>query len=57
MTGYIRGQVMTGYAPGSTATIKNVSATTWDTNVYITHVRNDYGDCVSKLFFRVPSEF
>lgn len=57
MTGYIRGQVMTGYAPGSTATLKNVSATTWDTNVYITHVRNDYGDCVSKLFFRIPSEF
>lgn len=56
-TGYIRGQVMTGYAPGSVATLKNVNATTWDGTAFLTHVRNDYGECTSKLFFRKPSEF
>lgn len=57
LTGYVRGQVMTGYAPGSTAVIKNVNASTWDGGVFLTHVRNDYGDCTSKIFFRKPSEF
>lgn len=57
LTGYVRGQVMTGYAPGSTAVIKNVNASKWDGGVFLTHVRNDYGDCTSKIFFRKPSEF
>lgn len=56
-TGYIRGQIMTGYAPGSVATIKNASSSTWDGSVFLTHVRNDYGECTSKLFFRRPAEF
>lgn len=55
-TGYIRGQVMTGYAAGSTAVLKNISATAWDGSVFLTHVRNDYGECMSKLFFRQPVE-
>lgn len=54
MTGYVRGQVMTGYAAGSAVVFKNTNTATWDGNAFLTHIRNDYGDCVSKLFFRKP---
>ncbi len=54
MSGYVRGQVMTGYAPGSCARIENASSSTWDGFIFLTHVRNDYGDCSSKIFFRKP---
>lgn len=56
LTGYMRGYVMPGYAAGSCAVLKNTRATSWDGLVFLTHVRNDYGECQSKIFFRKPLE-
>lgn len=55
-TGYIRTPVLTGYAAASSATLKNARAVSWDGDVFLTHVRNDYGACESKIFFRHPLE-
>lgn len=55
-TGFVKGYVITGYAPGSAAVIKNPRAPSWDGNVFLTHIRNDYGECASKIFFRKPLE-
>lgn len=54
LTGYVRGNVMTGYAAGSCAALKNPRAPSWDGVVFLTHVRNDYMNCWSKIFFRKP---
>ena len=56
MTGYIRGDISLGYAAGSCANIKNPRASSWDGDVFLYHVRNDYANNESKLFFRKSLE-
>ena len=54
--GYMYGRIMTGYAAGSCALLKNAKAHAWDGQVFLTHVRNDYVNCRMKIFFRKPLE-
>lgn len=53
-TGHIYSSVLTGYAAASMAKLENERAPSWDGDVFLTHVRNDYGRGESKLFFRRP---
>ena len=54
--GYVRTPIMTGYAAASTVELKNVRAPSWDGAVIIDHLRNDYSQGKSKVFFRRPLE-
>ena len=57
MTGYIKtAGVMPGYAAASTAKLVNQRAPSWDGVVFLHHVRHDYAQGESKLFFRKPLE-
>lgn len=55
-TGIIYSSVLTGYAAASMAKLENERAPSWNGDVFLTHVRNNYGKGESKLFFRRPIE-
>lgn len=55
-SGYVRANVLTGYAAASMAYLTNERAPSWDGAVFIDHIRNDYGTGQSKIFFRKPLE-
>lgn len=57
MTGYVRtAGVAVGYAAASTANLVNQRAPSWNGPVFLHHVRHDYAQGASKLFFRKPLE-
>lgn len=51
-TGYVRANVLTGYAAASVIELSNPRAPSWNGPVFLHHIRNDYGKGTSKLFFR-----
>lgn len=55
-TGYLYSSILTGYAAGCMAKLENERAPSWDGDIFLMHVRNDYGKGLSKIFFRRPLE-
>ena len=56
LSGYVRSRILPGYAACSTLKLANDRAPSWDGAVFIEHVRNDYAEGKSKIYFRRPLE-
>lgn len=56
LCGFVRTRILTGYAAASMVELRNARAPSWDGAVFLHHVRNDYGEGKSKVFFRRPLE-
>lgn len=50
--GFVRANVLTGYAAASVIELQNPRAPSWNGPVFLHHIRNDYGKGESKIFFR-----
>ncbi len=55
-SGYVRSRILPGYAAASMVELLNDRAPSWNGKVFIDHIRNDYGQGKSKIFFRQPLE-
>lgn len=55
-SGYVRSHILPGYAAASTVSLSNSRALSWNGPVFIDHIRNDYGNGSSKIFFHRPLE-
>lgn len=51
-TGIVYTPILSGYTPASVAKIATEKASSWNGKIFITHVRNDYIEETSKIFFR-----
>lgn len=55
-SGFVRSRILPGYSAGSTVMLNNPRTPSWNGTVFIDHLRNDYGNGQSKIFFRKPLE-
>ena len=52
VTGIFKDAIMREFSAGSIMGIKTAGANSWNGNAFISHIRQDYVNSVSKVFFR-----
>ena len=51
-TGHINDDIMREFSAGSVINLKTTGADSWNGKVFVSHIRQDYVNSKSKLFFR-----